>query len=354
MSLYKTPKISSARQQKLDAIDEARADLGRRMVPAEKWVSAIRRSSQAAAYSSSTRIEGYDTSVERASQLLGDAVASGTDELAFAAYARAMQHVGVLALEDDFKWSRRLILDLHFDICSFQPDKRPGALRDGPIYITAPDGSTAFEGPSAESVPALVDEFVKVSATTRDHPLVAAAMAHLNLVSIHPFEDGNGRAARVVQSLVIARTGETAPELGSIEEFLAAHTASYYEALASAQGGKLDPSRPADDWLDFCLEAHISQAESRISTISEAAERWRRLEVAVDRRGWPDRMAIALEQALAGMLTRATYVQESGIAEPTASLDLRRLVDSNMLDVAGGGRSTHYVPAPGLNEIVKG
>lgn len=352
MTLYATPEINADRRQKLSAIDDARADLGRRIVPTEKWVSAMRRASQASAYSSSTRIEGYDTPPERAVELLGDATASGTNELAFSAYARAMQHVGVLAQDEEFEWSRRLVLDLHFDVCAFQPEASPGALRTGPIYVTGPVGSTAFEGPPAQSVPSLIQEFVDVLTTTRDHPLIAAAMAHLNLVSIHPFEDGNGRIARVIQSLVIARTGETAPELGSIEEFLSSHTAGYYAALATAQGGKLDPDRPASEWIDFCLDAHLTQAESRVQMVAAAADRWQRLERKVESKGWPDRMVVALEQALSGMLTRSTYVQETGIAEPTASVDLRRLVDANMLDVAGGGRSTHYVPAPGLREIL--
>ncbi len=352
MSLYATPKITPERGRKLDAIDSLRAELGARLVPSERWVQALRRTSRAIAYASSTRIEGFSTSPARALELLDDSAPVGDDELAFSAYALAMQHVGAMAADSGFRWSRRAILDLHFDVCSFQPDARPGLVREGPIFVTGPSGSMAFEGPPAGELNGLLEEFIDWIGAAKSHPLVTAAMAHLNLVSIHPFEDGNGRTSRVVQSLAIALSGETAPEFGSIEEYLAAHTTDYYAALASAQHGKFDPDRPADEWLDFCLDAHWAQIKDRLELIGASADRWHRLELLVEERGWPDRIVIALEQALSGRLTRSAYAQEADIAVPTASLDLRRLVDAGLLDVAGGGRSTHYVPAPPLRRTV--
>lgn len=352
MALYRTPDITAERREKLAAIAEARVSLGGRVVESEKWAKLIRRSSQAAAYASSTAIEGFSTTPERAVELLGDAQPVNEDDLAFTGYARAMQHVGVVAAERDFEWSRRLLLDLHFDLCSFEKKNGPGALRDGPVYVTGPRGAIAFTGPPAAEVPGLIDELVAELNQSEGPPLVAAAMAHLNLVSIHPFADGNGRIARVLQSLVIARAGETAPELGSIEEYLASNTTAYYAALASAQAGELSPARPADEWVDFCLDAHLVQAAQRQELVAAAADRWAKLEREVESRDWPDRMVIALERALAGNLTRAGYARESGIAEITASLDLRRLVDTGLVDMTGGGRSTAYVAAPPLNRLV--
>lgn len=351
MALYKTPRLTPARRAKLTAIAEARAALGVRAVESDQWVTAMRRTSQAAAYASSTAIEGFTTDERRASELLNDAAPVSDDDRAFVAYARAMQHVGVFAAEKDFAWSSRAILDLHFDACSFQRRAKPGALREGPIYVTGPGGTTAYTGPPAEQVPGLLDELVDELKSEDGDVLVSAAMAHLNLVSIHPFEDGNGRLARILQSALIARSGETAPELGSIEEHLAANTSAYYEALASAQAGEWSPGRSAEGWLDFCLDAHLEQAKRRSRVLAESAERWQRLENEVDRRGWPDRLVIALERALAGSLTRGGYAREAGIAMPTASSDLRRLVDAGLIDVAGGGRSTEYVPAIPLRRM---
>ena len=124
-------------------------------------------------------------------------------------------------------------------------------------------------------------------------------MAHLNVISVHPFRDGNGRIARIVQSLVLARGGLGSPEFFSIEEYLGGHTREYYAALRETQGGSYQPDRDALGWIAFCLDAHVAQARRRLAQIEEAAARWERLEDLVAQRGWPDRMVIALEQSLA-------------------------------------------------------
>ena len=106
---------------------------------------------------------------------------------------------------------------IHFDACLFQRDKSPGLWRTGPIYVTAPAGSTpAYAGPDGADVPDLMDEVVEwlEHGDLDAHVAVRAAMAHLHVVSVHPFRDGNGRMARIVQSLVLARQGLLAPEFG--------------------------------------------------------------------------------------------------------------------------------------------
>ena len=74
------------------------------------------------------------------------------------------------------------------------------------------------------------------------HLIVRAAMAHLHIVSAHPFLDGNGRISRIVQSLVLARGGLLAPEFVSIEEYLGNNTQAYYAALEEVQQAPTSPS----------------------------------------------------------------------------------------------------------------
>lgn len=345
--------LDSHREASLAELDELRADLGRRIVGAEGWIKLLRRFVSASAYSSSTRVEGFVTGVGRAMEIVDRSAPTDRNEEALASYLRAMRHVGLLATDPLFEWSTRLILDLHFDTCSFQDEIHPGRLREGPIFVKSDAGEVVFTGPDAEALPALVDEFsAGLRADETSHPVIKAALAHLNLISIHPFEDGNGRVSRVLQSLVLARTGETAPEFGSIEEYVAEHTADYYAALQEVQGGGLTPDRSPLPWIDFCIEAHRAQAVSRIALVESAAQRWDRLERAVAERGWPDRLVVALEQALAGSTRRSTYMDEVDVSEPTASNDLRRLVDAGLLDIQGGGRSQRYVAAPPLRRLV--
>ncbi|MFC7533012.1 Fic family protein [Actinoplanes sp. GCM10030250] len=88
-------------------------------------------------------------------------------------------------------------------------------------------------------------------------------MAHLDLVTIHPWRDGNGRTARALHTLILARTGELAAEFSSIEEWLGeqTNTLQYYDALQSAQGGHFRPERDAHAWLKFVFTAHHRQAQ---------------------------------------------------------------------------------------------
>ncbi len=183
---------------------------------------------------------------------------------------------------------------------------------------------------------------------------VRAAMAHLHVTSVHPFRDGNGRVARIVQSLVLAREGLGSPEFFSIEEYLGAHTQGYYAALRETQAGGYNPDRDATGWVKFCLEAHIAQARQRLAQIAKAAARWERLETLVEERNWPDRLIIALEQSLIGGTDRRRYGDEAGISAPTASADFRRLVDAGLVDQQGRGRSTSYVATDRLRRKIKG
>jgi Fic family protein len=171
---------------------------------------------------------------------------------------------------------------------------------------------------------------------------VRAAMAHLNVTSVHPFRDGNGRISRIVQSLVLALDGTGSPEFFSIEEYLGQHTQAYYAALREVQDGGFNPERDATSWVEFCVEAHVAQAQRRLAQIERAAACWTKLEALVSQREWPDRLVIALGQALAGRTDRTRYAQEVDVSPVTASNDFRRLVDAGLLRRRGRGPSTAY------------
>ncbi|HVQ57328.1 MAG TPA: Fic family protein [Solirubrobacterales bacterium] len=313
----------------------------------------LRRAARAGSIEGSTSIEGFSVPADRAIELVRDgglAEPRGESQMAVACYARAMDRVEALADDPSFRWLDRIILDLHFDACQFQRDKWPGRWRLGQIGVTGADGSLEFRGPEPERVPDLMAEVVEWlgDGDLEAHVAVRAAMAHLHVTSVHPFEDGNGRIARIVQSLVLAREGLVSAELASIEEYLAQHTSQYYAALRETQGGGYNPERDASRWVEFCLDAHLAQARRRLAQIESAATRWERLEEIVAQHGWPDRLVIALEQSLAGGTDRALYSREAGVSPASASADLRRLVDAGLLEVAGKGRNTRYQPGARL------
>lgn len=358
--IYRTPPIAGKIAQSLDELRRLRAQLeGQVGGESTRWIGSLRRQVQASSVSGSTSIEGFSVSPEEAVELTERRAAMADDDenrQAVACYARAMDHVGTMAVDPSFRWLDRVILDLHFDACYFQRDKDPGLWRQGPIGVTGADGELEYRGPAAEEVPSLMAEVVDGlrEADPEVDEVVRAAMAHLNVISIHPFRDGNGRISRIVQSLVLAREGARSPEFFSIEEFLGNHTQDYYAALREAQAGSYQPQRDATSWIEFCVNAHIVQARQRLAQIEEAAERWNKLEAMVEDRGWPDRLVIALEQSIAGRTDRTRYGREADISTVTASNDLRRLLDADLLRQHGRGRSTGYEASALLRKQVTG
>jgi hypothetical protein len=347
--LFATPPITKALARELAELDELRERMGDQAGVAGPWLGNLRRQWRASSAESSIEIEGFHVpEAEALAVASGDEPPDPNDDnrMALSCYARAMDHVGVMSDDPVFRWVDRVILDLHFDACYFQKDKDPGQYRRRGIEVTDPRGGTpAYVGPSHDDVPKLMGEVIKwLDGGDLDaHVVVRAAMAHLHVVSVHPFRDGNGRISRIVQSLVLAREGLLAPEFVSIEEYLGRNTDAYYATLQKVQGGTYQPERDAAPWVRFCVEAHIEQARRRLEQIAEAGARWSALEELVERRGWPDRLVIALEQSLFRGVDRASYAAEADVSPQTATNDLRRLLDAGFVVQRGKGRTTRYL-----------
>ena len=357
MAIYATPAKSPAILRRLEELDEARRYLAQHLgASAQPWTGALRRIAAAEAAVGSTSIEGYGASLEDTVEILAGRHPSGASEETqriIAAYAQAMDRVAVLADDRRFQWSAQTMLDLHFLVCHPQPQAGPGRLRDGPMIVTRGLGRDPYRPPVASEVPKLVNEIARWldSGDLARHPVIRAALAHLNLVSIHPFRDGNGRVARIVQSLVLAREGLLRPELVSIEPFLGRHTREYYAILEEVQGPAFDPARDASAWVEFCIEAHVSEATERRRWLEIAYARHDFCERLAREQGYPERFVIALDQALFGLpVTNVDYRRESGIAGPTATQDLQRLRSDGWLEQEGGGRSVRYVAGGKLKE----
>jgi Fic family protein len=353
--IYGTPRPDGSLKAKLAAFDALRDQLGDRATVAGRWLGALRRQWRASSAESSIEIEGFHVPEGEALAIAsGNEPSDPTDEdrMALSCYARAMDHVVVMSDDPVFRWVDRVVLDLHFDACYFQKDKEPGQYRRRGIEVTGPDGSEqpAYIGPPAERVASLMGEIVDWldHGDPDAHPIVRAAMAHLHVVSVHPFRDGNGRIARIVQSLVLARGGLLAPEFVSIEEYLGSNTSAYYAALQAVQGGSFQPERDATPFVNLCAEAHLVQARRRLRQLAEAGARWAYLEKLVEQRNWPDRLVIALEQSLFQGTDRAAYAAEADVSAPTASSDLRRLHDAGLIARQGRGPATRYLASDRL------
>ena len=357
--IYATPEPDAQLRKDLAAFDRLCEELGARAGGAGPWLGSLRRQWRASSAESSIEIEGFSVpNAERLAITSGAEPADPTDEdrMALACYARAMDHAGVMAADEGFEWVERVVLDLHFDACLFQKDKQPGRYRTRGIEVTSREGGPpAYVGPPAEDVRPLMGEVIHwLGAGDLDaHVVIRAAMAHLHVVSVYPFRDGNGRISRIIQSLVLAQGGLLAPEFVTIEEYLGEHTDAYYGALQEVQGGSCRPELDATPFVRLCVQAHLAQARRRLLQLDQANARWGYVERLVEQRGWPDRLVIGLEQSLFDGTDRASYSAEAGVSAPTASNDLRRLLDAGLIQRQGRGPATRYLASERLVDEVR-
>jgi Fic family protein len=233
--------------------------------------------------------------------------------------------------------------------------KNPGKWRSGPIFVRDDQtGERVYEGPDASAVDALAHELTQTlnSPPAGSPPMVVAAMAHLNLVMIHPFSDGNGRMGRVLQTMVLARGGIVAKEFCSIEEYLGRNRQAYYDVLAEVGAGSWHPERDARPWVRFCLTAHYRQASTLVRRANVMQKLWDLLEHETSLRGLPERSIPVLAEAALGLRIRnATYRKSADISDNVASRDLKLLSDAGLLVPQGAKRGRHYTASDALRTI---
>lgn len=363
--IYQTPQLGFGELSALEKIEELRRQLRYYVAEPRRWFGSVGRVLRAVAIQGSNSIEGYNVSVEDAVAAVEGGDPSEADDESWDAimgYRSAMTYVLQLAHDPHFEYSASLIRSLHFMMTEYSLDASPGLWRDRAIWVrNDATGDVVYEAPDYKDVPGLVDELIhELEATSAAQPLVKAAMAHLNLVMIHPFRDGNGRMSRCLQTLVLGRDQILAPELCSIEEYLGRNTDSYYRVLAQVGRGRWRPEGDALPWVRYCIEAHWIQATSVLRRIRESETIWVNLEELVKDHRLPARAVGALFDAAIGLKVRnASYRAllsdwDEGISNQVATTDLRAMVQAGLLKQEGRKRGTHYVASEPVAQIRAG
>jgi Fic family protein len=361
--VYELPEIRAPEIAALERIEELRRQLRFYVAEPRRWVGSVRRVLGARAIRGSNSIEGFNVSVEDAlAAMEGEqpVEADQTDWLAVLGYQRAMTYVLQLAHDEHFEYSPGLIRSLHFMMTEYTLDAGPGLWRPGPIWIrNDATGEVVYEGPEDDAVPGLIDELIDQLESSKDSPpMVRGAMAHLNLAMIHPFRDGNGRMARCLQTLILAREQILSPEWMSIEEFLGANTQPYYDILADVGGGRWNPDGDARSWVRFCLRAHYIQAVSVLRRVRESENIWVAVDELREAEDLPERVMGSLFDVAIGLRIRnashrkgVELTEQVEISNQVATNDLRRMVQAGLVDQRGSKRGTYYVAADPLVEV---
>lgn len=330
-----------------------------------RWTGALRRSTFARNVQGSNSIEGILATVDEVGAIAAGETPATVDhetEQALKGYQLAMTYVLQLA-KGEFDFDSSLIRSLHFMTTSYDMTKWPGRYRQGPVYVEVEaTGDIAHQGAPGEGLTDLMKSFA-ASALEGDDPLIAAAMAHLNLVLIHPFKDGNGRMARIVQNLALSRESDIAPVFMGIEAYLGRKTILYYDVLAQVGQGNYsradyDPEL-ARSWISFMLTAHYNQALELDHRIGSAGRAAQAMESLIETHGLPERMTQALYSAMFGdTVTRVRYMDalaDAGepVSEQTASRDLGALVKAGLLLAHGDKRGRRYTPGDVVKEAAR-
>jgi Fic family protein len=360
--LFTAPTLDQRELKVLEDIADLKDRLRLQLHEPNRWYGSLRRLSFARAIQGSNSIEGYVAGLDDAAAVaVGEEPLDADEEttLALEGYRRAMTYVLQLAGEEEFTYSTQLFKSLHFMMTDYSLHNRPGRWRAGAIYVRKEEtGEIVYEGPGIDRVPALMEELAGSLNGPRGERVVQAGMAHLNLAMIHPFRDGNGRMARCLQSLVLARGKVLAPVFMSIEEYLGRNTQRYYDVLAEVGQGSWQPENDARPWLRFILTAHLRQARTMLARIRDSERLWVDLEKLVEQNRLHERMIPLLFDAAIGLRVRnATYrasMQESGeepITEQTASRDFQRLTEAGLLKPNGERRGRFYTATPVVAQI---
>lgn len=253
-----------------------------------------------------------------------------------------------LTAERLFNWHSLL-----FPADAFGADKlKIGTWRDdvkGPMQVIS--GAIGhervyYEAPPAGSIPAEMDSFIEwANRTGGIEPVLRAAVAHLWFVTIHPFDDGNGRIARAIADWALAGAENTSRRFYSMSAQIRRERNAYYEMLENTQKGTLDIT----EWLRWfiaCLDRAVEGAEISLAGVFRKEQFWK----AYAGISFNDRQRLMLNRLLDGFKGKLTSTKWAALAkcsQDTAQRDIQYLIEKSILAKdKGGGRSTSYSLKP--------
>jgi Fic family protein len=199
-----------------------------------------------------------------------------------------------------------------------------------------------FQAPDADRLPLEMKQFLKwFNASPEVDPVIKAAIAHFWFVTIHPFDDGNGRIGRAIVDMALARADGTSDRFYSMSSQIEAQRKDYYKNLELAQAGDLDITRWIE-WFLACLDHSIDGAEQLLAAVLYKAQLWTK----INEQPVNDRQRLVINRMLddfKGFLTSSKYAKLAKCSTDTALRDIRELLNREILVAnPSGGRSTSY------------
>jgi len=241
------------------------------------------------------------------------------------------------------------VLKLHKTVIEGLVDpKKAGKFRPGDVYVLDDLGDgremLRFKAPAAKRVEKLMSELLEwlnESKKQSVHPIIRAAVLHLQFVSIHPFTDGNGRVARLLTQLQLYRDGWDFRKILVLEDYYNRDRMSYYNAENKAQGKHYQEHMDFTDWLEYFTTGYLVEARKAVEqiqaigfgTVSKESE-----QIFLDK----DEIQIMDFITTVGKITSEDVMDILSVAKRTAQLKLKKLVDNKLLTRQGSTTATFY------------
>jgi Fic family protein len=215
----------------------------------------------------------------------------------------------------------------------------------GPMrVVSGPIGreKVHYEAPKAKSLSNEMQAFIDWFNSTQDiDPVLKAAIAHLWFVTIHSFEDGNGRIARAIADMALARSENSPQRFYSMSAQIRQEREAYYHILETTQKGDLDIT----EWLEWflnCLDRAFDRADTILASVLRKARFWKKHA----NKSFNDRQRKMIErlfEGFEGKLNTSKWAKITKSSQDTALRDIEGLVEKGVLAKdAAGGRSTSY------------
>ncbi|WP_248751939.1 Fic family protein [Pseudomonas sp. MWU15-20650] len=206
-----------------------------------------------------------------------------------------------------------------------------------------------FEAPPRNGLEQALDDFLEWFEASRDQPeldpLVRAGVAHFWFITLHPFDDGNGRLTRAITDLALAQSEHQAIRFYAMSASILEDRAGYYNALESSQKAALDIT----DWLEWFLKTllrSLQQAMARIDRVLGKSRFWqqhRSVSLSAEQVKVLNRLLDGGERGFEQGISAAQYQAVAKVSKATATRHLADLLEKNcLIRLPGGGRSTRY------------
>ncbi|MEB2624023.1 Fic family protein [Pseudomonas sp. YuFO8] len=284
-------------------------------------------------------------------QLDGNHVSQRSEGLAQLMLDATQHFAEPLTLERLLGWHEWLFPDQDTDLAT--RSMRVGALRgDDPMQVVSGrlDRPTVhFEAPPRQGLERQVDSFLDWFESSRNQagldPLLRAGVAHFWFVTLHPFDDGNGRLTRAITDLALAQGEAQAIRFYAMSASILEDRSGYYRVLENSQKATLDIT----EWLEWFLQTllrSLQQAMARIESVLGKARFWqahRQSGLSAEQTKVLNRLLDGGERGFEDGISAAQYQAVAKVSKATATRHLAELLAKGCLNrLPGGGRSTRY------------